>query len=58
MSPTEVNALSTGRLSQRFFFFFFNTFILLLLLWSFSRGGEWGLLSIVVLGLLIVELGL
>ena len=39
-------------------FFFFNTFILLLLLWSFSRGGEWGLLSIVVLGLLIVELGL
>ena len=56
MSPTEVNALSTGPLSQHFFFF--NTFILLLLLWSFSRGGEWGLLSVVVLGLLIVELGL
>ena len=57
MSPIEVNALSTGPLSQHFFFFF-NTFILLLLLWPFSRGGEWGLLSVVVLGLLIVELGL
>ena len=44
--------------SASIFFFFFNTFILLLLLWPFSRGGEWGLLSVVVLGLLIVELGL
>ena len=46
VSPIEVNALTSGRLSQLFFFFFFNiyTFILLLLRWPFSRGGEWGLL--------------
>ena len=47
VSPIEVNALTSGRLSQHCFFlfcFFPNTFILLLLRWPFSRGGEWGLL--------------
>ena len=58
MSPIEVNALSTGPLSPLFFFFNIYTFILLLLRWPFSRGGEWGLLSVAVLGLLIAELGL
>ena len=49
-----------GPSARFFFFFFFNiyTFILLLLRWPFSRGREWGLLSVAVLGLLIAELGL
>ena len=57
MSPVEVNALSTGPLSQ-LFFFFYNAFILLLLLWPFFSGEELGLLSGAVLGLLIAELRL
>ena len=56
MSPVEVNALSTGPLSQ--LFFFYNAFISLLLLWPFFRGEELGLLSGAVLGLLIAELRL
>ena len=60
MSTIEVNALTswTPRPAFCFLYFFFNTFILLLLRWPFSKGGEWGLLSVVVLGLLIAEPGL
>ena len=59
MSPIEVNALSTGTLRQLFFFFLIYILLFCCCCAGLSlKGGEWDLLSVVVLGLLIAELGL